>query len=841
MGMKLKKIVLWVFVVLLLLIGGVVVGTILLKDKLIQKGIAAINNELNTPVSVDKISFSLLNNFPYASIVLKNVVVMSPTMGFDKRGFRHTTADTLLKVNSLSLSFNVKRLLDNELELNSMKVVKGKAFVLIDDKGNDNFHVLKSKTQSETSSEMQIKLENIEFDDFYVQVSNKYKANGFEGYLPHFEINGKYASSQLAMATKGNVVLQWVEANGIEIVPLTPTAIKMDLTLNNDTLLINEGSLSSKGLNLGMHGRMNMGTTNYIDLDLYGKKIEVAKALQYLRLATKEKPAVQSSGLVNFTAKVKGKFDKKSTPLIVANFGLSHAAIKYQKLNLQFKDVNLKGEYNNGGAPRSQKSFLKITDIVLKTSTTVIDGSLRIDNFRKPKISTALNIDGDMAEWSDLVFADKSMSIEGKVVGNVSMNGLVDFNNPFDVEAVEKLSPNVQVRVDNAAFTDGGAIKLSELSGEAVLRGNLLKVAVAEGRLRDVPVSYTGSITNLLSSIRKPYPAMNIGGVLTVGDVDYKQIAPLFAGGESESNISYNVDIQTLVSSFVYNKFEAERVSGRLLYKNDRVEVRNLNFYTLEGRTASTLVYKLGKNGWINCKGEVNSVDVNKLFTTFDNFGQDYIKSENISGELTSDFKVIIPFKNDTIDSNNIDFDGTLKLVNGKLNNVETINSIAEFTNIDEFRNIEFSTLTNTMQISEGVITIPKMNVESNAFDIDVAGKHKFNGDYEYHLRLVLSDFMRGKAKRLKQKNTQFGIVEDDAENLTSVFLLASSEGGKSKIRFDKVEMKQHFQTEMRQQKQEVKQILKNEFGLFKKDTTLKAKEETTLPKPEFVIEWDDE
>ena len=94
----LLKILFWLLVVIVLFAGVIIGGTILLKDRLIQRGVQAINEELNAPVNVGEISFSLINSFPYASMVLNNVTVMSPTVGFNHRGFAHTSADTLLNV-----------------------------------------------------------------------------------------------------------------------------------------------------------------------------------------------------------------------------------------------------------------------------------------------------------------------------------------------------------------------------------------------------------------------------------------------------------------------------------------------------------------------------------------------------------------------------------------------------------------------------------------------------------------------------------------------------------------------------------------------------------------------
>ena len=188
-----------------------------------------------------------------------------------------------------------------------------------------------------------------------------------------------------------------------------------------------------------------------------------------------------------------------------------------------------------------------------------------------------------------------------------------------------------------------------------------------------------------------------------------------------------------------------------------------------------------------------------------------------------------------------MDFDGRLKVADGRLHGLEALNSVADFTRIDEFRDLRFSTLTNDMAISHGTISIPKMDVACNACDVKLAGEQQFSGDYEYHITLILSDFMRGKAKRLQQQ-TPYGVVEDDGGNHTSVYLVATHADGKTKVKFDKVELKQQLRNEVRQQKNEVKQILKKEFGLFKKDTTIKVDEKPKQQQSSgFVIEWDDD
>ena len=834
----LLKILFWLLVVVVLFAGVIVGGTILLKDRLIQRGVQAINEELNAPVNVGEISFSLINSFPYASMVLNNVTVMSPTVGFNHRGFAHTSADTLLNVRKLVLSFNARKLFDNELELQSVKVNDGKFFILIDNKGNDNFHIIKEKKEQASSVKMKVELERLRFNDCVIQISNQFKGNGTELYLPDFEVNGAFDSTAVRLQTKGGMTLQWFAANNVEIVPLAPTNIRMDLSYRNDSLLISEGRLSSRGIDMELSGAVMLSATTYLNLTLRGRKISVANALQYFTLATKEKPKIQSNGLVDFSANIRGRFDKRSTPLITARFGLNDATIKYPELDLELSHTNLKGTYSNGGSPRSRKSFVNIDEVATVVERTSIGGRVKVDNLASPHINAEADVEGELDDWNHFIFSDMPDHAAGHVKGHVKAVGNIDMSKKFDVQAFLKLNPKISAIVSGGSYSDAQKINLTEIEGTAQLAGVALKLTNVDARLNGIKTDFSLNINNLMRAVVEPYPAMNIIGTLNVTDAfDYKQIEPLFSG-DGKSKITYNVDLQNTAARFTYEKFVAERVSGRLQYAGNALVVNNLNFYSFDGRMNSTLSYRMDKKRNLACKGTVSGININKLFDAFGNFGQTYITTSNIEGTLAATFALLLPFNGDKPDTDKMDFDGHLEVTDGKLHNVEATNSIADFTKIDEFRDLEFSTLTNDITISGGVIDVPKMNVGCNACDISLYGQQKFSGNYEYHFKAVLSDFMRGKAKRLENLNTPYGVVEDGTR--TSVFLLASRTDGVTKIKFDRPEIKQQLRTEVQQQKQEVKQILKKEFGLFKKDTTVKVEEKKPQQSSGFVIDWDD-
>ena len=103
----------------------------------------------------------------------------------------------------------------------------------------------------------------------------------------------------------------------------------------------------------------------------------------------------------------------------------------------------------------------------------------------------------------------------------------------------------------------------------------------------------------------------------------------------------------------------------------------------------------------------------------------------------------------------------------------------------------------------------------------------------------MLNQILGKKAK--KPKDNEFGYVEDDGLGRTQLFLRMKGNISDPKIKYDKKQLRDHLSKEAKEEKQEIKAILKEEFGLFKKDTSLSKPSQPKSDKPLFEIEWDED
>jgi ABC-type microcin C transport system duplicated ATPase subunit YejF len=129
------------------------------------------------------------------------------------------------------------------------------------------------------------------------------------------------------------------------------------------------------------------------------------------------------------------------------------------------------------------------------------------------------------------------------------------------------------------------------------------------------------------------------------------------------------------------------------------------------------------------------------------------------------------------------------------------------------------------------------MDINSSAFNISGNGIHNFDNHYTYHINVLLSDVLARKARQNKKENTEFGVVEDDGLGKTRIPLMIVGYNDDYKISYDTKGLKEMIKDRMTGQKNELKSIFREEFGFYKRDTTIKQARNTT----KFKMEWEEE
>jgi AsmA-like C-terminal region len=331
---------------------------------------------------------------------------------------------------------------------------------------------------------------------------------------------------------------------------------------------------------------------------------------------------------------------------------------------------------------------------------------------------------------------------------------------------------------------------------------------------------------------------------VSIGNLKPESFMTDSVSGVQSKKTSYNLpagfDLQITfkIENLVYRTFTAGNISGILYYKPGIINIKSLNLNSLNGSISGEgfLAQNPGKSFIGKGNFNIENVDVNLAFKSFKNFNQDFLKAENLAGSLSGTLSLLLPL--DSLlypDFKNVTAEGKYTIINGALINFEPVKALSRFIKLSELENITFSKLENDLFIRNNYLAVPQMEIKSSAADFTVSGKHDFNNNYEYHVKTYLSEVLSRKARKGSQYNTEFGVVEEDGLGRSSIYLKVTGNGEDLKVVPDLKATVGSIKQNLKNEKSNLKNILNEEYGWFKKDSTMKQE---PAPRPKFRIEW---
>lgn len=162
---------------------------------------------------------------------------------------------------------------------------------------------------------------------------------------------------------------------------------------------------------------------------------------------------------------------------------------------------------------------------------------------------------------------------------------------------------------------------------------------------------------------------------------------------------------------------------------------------------------------YFNPDMRMEKVDLDKLLFKFENFGQDHLVSENLHGKLSGRLTGKIHVHADMvpiIDDSEIRLD--VEVTQGRLERYAALDALSDYFKDKNLSKVLFDTLRNQFDINNGVLSIPRMTINSSLGFIEISGKQDMNMNMEYYVRIPLKLVTQASMSKL------FGRKEGDPE-----------------------------------------------------------------------------
>lgn len=865
---KIWKIVKWMLFTLLGLFAGLIAAVLIIiyfyEDSIKKLIVDQINKQLTTEIQVNEIELSLFRKFPSVSLVFTDVTA--------KDAIKSTNKGKLLTAKNIYLEFSIWDLFSKNYKIRKIEAEDGVVNIVTYLDGSVNYQFWKSDSITSDES-FSFDLQKVILKNMIIRYRDYSTAQDYLGATSNMVVKGKFNSDHYTMYANGNLMLSYVNISGVKFLPGKDVNIDLilDVDQNTETYKFTEGKLGMGSMKFDVGGSvMHNDKKHYINLSVTGAKTKLESFIN-------EIPYEYRKYFVNYKAKgdfyfntsITGSYMNNDVPGVFISFGIKEGSLEQKESDITLENVSMTGTYSNGTAHSFSGSELVIKDFSSTLKSGKIKGDITITNFSKPEIEMKLNADMDITELQDFLKIDSIESAKGKMDISVTFKGGVNSEGGFTMNDFIKSKTEGTLNIADAAVTiKKDPRKYDKINGKFEFSNNDLIIDSLSLMINQSDYKLKGYFKNLLSFIFLKDQKLLIDANLASAKTE---LDDLLQYNTTSTDTTYRLlfpekiefKLNANISKLTFRKFTATNIKGKIKLKNKQLLADPLTFNSAEGSFSGLVLADGSQNGklLISSDADIKNVNIKKLFYEFGNFGQNSMRDENLEGLATAD----IQFAGVWSTSLQPDMDkmyakADIKIEKGRLLDYEPMQGLSKFLKVSDLSDVKFSTLHNQVEIKNKIITIPAMEVKSSAIDIIASGTHTFDNVIDYHIQVKLSDLLAQKANKAKPENEEFGVVEDDGLGKTSLFISVTGTVDNPVYKYDAKGVKAKLVVDFIKEKENFKTMLNEEFGWFKKDSTVikkkeeekkknsntksKDKKKTDLQKQEegnFIIEWDED
>ncbi len=836
------KISKWIVGIVLSIVLLISASLYLFKDRIIGVVINEVNTHLKVPVSVAEVDLAFWGSFPNLSVDFKQVYIQD--------AFKNSTKkDTLLYTERIRLKFNPIDLWNKNYHVKAIQISPGTLQLKINKQGKVNYDIFKP-SDSKSNTSFDLKLEKIELENVRFGYQNSLTNQIYKTKFIASTLAGDFSASKFSVVAEGNAMVIRAKSGGVTL--LSNKSLKYDLKLDVDsekgTVSLPKAIINVAGLPFEINGKVDADSLNF---RIKSKDIQLSDVVNKFSLAaTDDIKKFQGDGLVNFDLAINGAVESTAPTTINCDFGVENGSLIEPFQGLKIREINLEGQYSNEGGV--EEEFLELRKLHFKTAGGPFNGAIRMTEFENPVIigNASGNIDLNVAH------AIFKFPVIEKVKGAVSVD--TDFSIQSLTETgtvdVKKCDGNVEMRNVWLKLLDDKRT-FENIKGSIFLRGNEAGIHNASLKIGSSDLKVNGIFSNLFDYLK------GLSALQTNIDIESNNLKIEDLGTTTkeekieESRIfvlpnDINGSIKLTVGTLRYEHHVFSNILGKMQIQERRLHFPQLSLVNAEALVSGALVIeeKLPEIFTITAKVASKNLKFKPLFKEWENFEQNVLTDQNISGRAEAELYFFAPFDlRSGIVMNSIDAKLDLRVFDGQLKNVSSFKDITQSLkttsgklvlgkkNIDlleqKLNSISFNTMENSILIKNGVVQIPKMHIGSTALDMDVAGSHSFDNNIDYRFIFRFRDLMAS------ERDSEFGQVIDDGTGI-KMYMRMHGTLENPIIEWDDVSRKEQAQENREQAKEDAKSILKTEFGLFKKDTSVKVYVPKDVPKEDLKIQF---
>lgn len=837
-----KKVLIGLGIFFLLLATAAITLALVYEDQVKKIIISQINKQLISPVEVGEIQFSLIKNFPKASLSFYQVKANSVYQGND---LQHCPKH-LLTAEEISLQFNLRDIFKGNYTINKITLNGIVLNLFIDKNKIDNYHCWRADTAS-SKAQVKFMMDQIFVKKFDARYTDLNTDQLLAFLFNSAKLQGEIVDENFAFVLNSDFKIKQLQINKNQFLTNKQVKLNIGVLRKNKVTSFKDANVEIEQLKLLLTGAFG---AEEIRFNAKGKDLDIQSFLSLLpsNISSKFKD-YNSEGIFALNLSMNGN---PKQPQIKVNFEIAKARLGQKSSNVALNQLNFKGYFSNGRTQNLQSSGLYIQSFNAKLNNSPIEGKFSVVDFGNPFIDGNIQAIVKLEELKELLQLDTFNILQGEA--NLALNVAFPWSQIKEkqINQVKRGQIAGTLLLKACKFQFKNDVMLYEnIDADLYANDNyilLKQLSLLHGKSK---IEIEGELSNYQTLISYNNEKAILKAYLNASNFEledwlpnHQQKASTAKKGEGIYLNNIDLKLRTKIDRFKFDQFIASQLSSNIYFKENQFRFDSLLFSCMDGKANANGAINLQQHGGFDliCNAKLSKINIHKLFEQLNNFGQQTLTDKNLEGKLSAEVSYKSSWSNlNNIIPESIIAETSVLISNGELNNFTPLNKLSKFVAVSELSHIKFNELANNISINNKKIYIPQFQIKSSAMNLYCSGTHDFENNIDYHFKVTLSELLSKKRKREVPKNNEFDEIEDDEEGKTTLFISMTGNMENPKIKFDKKELKQFVKDELKNEKQTVKQLLKEEFGLFKKDKSVKDKvEKKAVKQKEFDVEWEE-
>ncbi len=725
-------------VVLAVLLLTIILIPIVFKGKIVAKVKEMANETLLAKLDFKEAEVSLFSSFPQLEVRLKDLSIT---------GINEFNGKQLLQIETLSTSVSLSSLWKSTgITVSEINLKNPQFNFLVSPTGKANWDITKSsdpKSSVAGKKAMEIDLSKIQlintaltYQDEGSKMTVGFKGGNFNlsGYLKgnDSKLNFSGLTDSITFQYNGKQLISGMKVSGEGV--LQANFDQMNFHFLDNKFMINQ-------LPLELQGSFVMGEKeDQYDLTFSSKGSSLNELIGFLPPAQQLKlKAYEKGGILSFNGLVKGSYSDTTFPALSADLKLIDGRLKYPSMPNEISKIQIAAGLSK---PQGTMDSLKIS---VSRIEALVAGRQVIANLNvstpvsNPILAGEVIGELDFSSLKQTIPID-SMEIAGLLTANIHFNGPFSAIDKGEYDQFQtKGSLNVRdFSYRSPAFPE----RLGVATAGFVFNSKEVTISSMKGKLGQSDFTVDGTFSNYWAYLLKN--GIILGNIKVKSDL--LDVTQLMNGGTAQPTDTLNrepyvlperIDLTVLadVDRMLYSRMEIRGTTGKLIIKDQKLNLDQLSMNLLKGRMVLSGVYSAKEltPADFNFKIDIKDFDlptayqsvglVRHILPIAGNSKGIFQTGLSLSGKLGKDYAPYF----ETLNGN-----GLISIKNLELVGAGMFTEIGKFFRKDLFTNVKVNDFASNIMLTNGALAISPFTTRVANQEVSVSGSQSLALDLNY-------------------------------------------------------------------------------------------------------------